>query len=166
MQLYFRDNMFNAGVTEILDEQQAVVGHLDLKSAFGSSIHVYGSRDELLCSGKFRFFSSKWVITDGNDDELGVLRSRFTFFSKKYTYEKDGRGSFDIESPAFSKEYEVMDESGALVARFEKVSRWFSSGAYLLDTHSDRLDAYELLAVIMGIHEIQKHTNTAAGGAT
>ncbi|MGG1519523.1 hypothetical protein ABE504_29250 [Paenibacillus oryzisoli] len=166
MQLYFRDNMFNRGVTEILDEHQSVAGRLDLKSALGSSIDVYGPQDELVCSGKFKVFSNKWFITDGRGNELGVLRCRFSFFSKKYTYEAAGRGSFDIVAPAFSKEYEILEESGAQTARFEKVSGWFSAGAYLLDNHGERLDTYELITVIMGVHEIQKQNNSAAGGAT
>ncbi|WP_173193026.1 hypothetical protein [Paenibacillus alginolyticus] len=49
-----------------------------------------------------------------------MLRSRFAFFTKKFTYETEGRGSYEIISPAFSKEYEISDESGALVARFEQ----------------------------------------------
>jgi hypothetical protein len=82
-------------------------------------------------------------------------------FSKKFTYETEGRGSYDITSPAFSKEYEVSDSSGSLVANFEKVNRWLSSGAFTLRNQSADLDSYELVAVIMGMHAIQKRQDAS-----
>lgn len=166
MNLYFRDNFFNSGVTEILNEKEEKVGLLDLKSAFRSGIHVYGHNGELLCNGRFPFFSSKWGVTSADGGQLGVLRSRFTFFTKKFTYETEGRGNYEILSPAFSKEYEISDESGALVARFEQMSGWFSSGAFLLNNQSEYLDTYELVAVIMGMHAIQKRQRTAANSGS
>lgn len=54
MKFYFRDNFFSAGKTEILNEANEVIGELDLKSAFGSSLDVYGKNGELLCSGGFQ----------------------------------------------------------------------------------------------------------------
>ncbi|RAP77221.1 hypothetical protein [Paenibacillus montanisoli] len=162
MNLYFRDNFFNSGITEIFCEQQENVGHLDLKSAFGSAIEVYGKDSQLICSGGFRFFSGKWEVSGANGEQLGVLRSRLAFFTKKFTYEAEGRGSYEIVSPAFSKEYEISDESGVLVARFEQVNGWFSSGAFVLNNQSAYLDTYELVAVIMGMHAIQKRQRSAA----
>ncbi|BCG61133.1 hypothetical protein [Paenibacillus sp. URB8-2] len=163
MELYFRDNFFNAGLTEILNEQGESIGQIDLKSAFGSAIDVYGDNGELLYKGRFPFFSGKWEVTDADGGQLGVLRSRFAWFTKKFTYETEGRGSYDITSPAFSKEYEVSDES-RIVAYFKQVNGWFASDAYVLNNQSDYLDTYELVAVIMGMNEIQK--NAEANSAT
>ncbi|MDF2653221.1 MAG: hypothetical protein K0Q73_9026 [Paenibacillus sp.] len=162
MNLYFRDNFFNTGVTEILDEQGKNVGHIDLKSSFGSTIEVYGHNGQLLCKGSFPIFSSKWEVTGADGGQLGVLRSRIALFTKKFTYETKGQGSYEIISPVFSKEYEISDDSGALVARFEQVNGWFSSGAFLLNNQSEYLDTYELVAVIMGMHAIQKRQNAGA----
>lgn len=66
----------------------------------------------MLYHGRFPFMSSKWQISGASGEQVGVLRSRMAFLSKKYTYETDGRGTYEIVSPAFSKEYEVTDESG------------------------------------------------------
>jgi uncharacterized protein YxjI len=160
MNLYFRDNFFNAGITEIQNEQKEQVGYLDLKSAFGSAIDVYDQEDRLVCKGGFPFFSGKWVVTDARGENLGVLRARFAFFTKKFTYETEGRGYYEIISPAFSKEYEVSDDSG-VVARFEQTNGWFSSGAFVLNNQSPHLDPYELCAVVMGMHAIQKSQQSA-----
>jgi len=161
MKLYFRDNFFNAGMTEILNEREERVGHVDLKSAFGSSIEVYGPDGGPRCQGSFPFFSNKWEVTAADGGTLGVLKSRLTLFSKKYTYNAAGRGSYEIVSPAFSREYEISDGSGT-VARFEQVNGWFSSGAFLLNNRCDDLDSYELVAVIMGMHAIQKRQRAAS----
>ncbi|MBP3963218.1 hypothetical protein [Paenibacillus lignilyticus] len=166
MNLYFRDNFFNSGVTEILNEQEENVGHLDLKSAFGSAIEVYGLNNQLQCAGSFPFLSGKWEVSNASGEQIGVLKSRFTFFAKKFTYETEGRGSYEILSPAFSKEYEITDESGSLVARFEQVNGWFSSGAFRLNNDSEYLDTYELVAVIMGMHAIQKRQRAASSANT
>ncbi|MDN8590450.1 hypothetical protein Q0V21_16880 [Paenibacillus sp. 11B] len=52
MELYFRDNFFNAGYTEIMnhEQEQEQAGHLDLKSAFGSSLDVFDNSG-LICCG-------------------------------------------------------------------------------------------------------------------
>ncbi|AKG34757.1 hypothetical protein [Paenibacillus durus] len=165
MNLYFRDNFFNAGVTEILNEQEENVGHIDLKSAFGSAIDVYGQNGQLLCKGHFPFFSNKWEVTGQGGELLGALRSRFALFTKKFSYETEGRGSYEITSPAFSREYEISDES-EIIASFRQVNGWFSSGAYLLNNQCDHLDTYELVAVIMGMHAIQKRHRDAANSTT
>ncbi|MBP1964365.1 hypothetical protein [Paenibacillus aceris] len=165
MNLYFRDNFFSAGRTDILNDKEEKVGHLDLKSAFSSAIDVYGLNSKLLYKGGFPFFSGKWVITDADGGRIGVLRSRFALFTKKFTYETEGRDSYEIVSPAFSKEYEISDESGTRVARFEQINGWFSSGAFTLNNQCSKLDIYELVAVIMGMHAIQKQ-NAAANNAT
>lgn len=165
MNLYFRDNFFNAGMTEILNEREEYAGQLDLKSAFGSAVDVYGPEGQLLCSGGFQFLSGRWTVTAGNGATLGRLRSGFSFFSKKFIYETEARGSYEIVSPSFSREYEISGPAG-VVARFTKVNGWFSSGAFLLENRGDDLDAYELVAVIMGVHAIQTRHRAARNAAT
>lgn len=160
--LFFRDNFFNAGVTEILNEKKEVVGHLDLKSAFSYSLDVYGPNRKLLYRGKHPFFSFRWEITDGRGKKRGVLRYRFSVFTKKYRYETDRRGVYEIRSPGFSREYEVFDEAGKLVARFARTDSWFGPGAYMLENHSQNLDDYELVAVVMGMNALQRMQNNGA----
>lgn len=165
MKLIFRDNFFNSGQTEIMNENQETVGHLDLKGLLGSSLDVFDAGGTRLYAAKFSMLSNKWRISDSTEKEIGVLRSRIAFFSKRYEYEALGRGTFEITSPAFSREYEVLDANGARVAFFSKVSGWFESGAYCLEAEEGKsaLDPYELVAVIMGMHEIQKrHRNSSA----
>ncbi|MWV43191.1 hypothetical protein GRF59_06065 [Paenibacillus sp. HJL G12] len=165
MELYFKDNFFNAGFTEIVNARQEPAGSLDLKSAFGSSLDVNDADGVLACSGKFRLLSNKWEIADADGCMLGVLRHRLSFFSKKFEYETVGRGSYEIFSPAFSKEYTVTNEAGTAIARFDKINGWFESGAFCLRNESESLDSYELIAVVMGVHETNKreanahHTN-------
>ncbi|WP_054028266.1 hypothetical protein [Bacillus sp. FJAT-28004] len=163
MELYFKDNFFSAGETLIMDAVGDSVGTLNLQSMFSATLSVYASDNALLYNGKFRFFSSKWEVRDAADSIIGVLRSRFTFFSKSYEYDAGERGIFQIESPAFSYVYSIIDMSGQEVASFEKTSNWLQSGAFRLHNLSTELDSYELIAVVMGVHSIQKAaTNTAA----
>ncbi|MDR9855137.1 hypothetical protein RJP21_16085 [Paenibacillus sp. VCA1] len=161
MELYFRDNFFNAGRTEIVGANQEPAGMLDLKSAFGSSLDVLDADGNLACGGKFRLMSNKWEVTGADGGLLGVLKHRLSFLSKKFIYETEGRGIYEIFSPAFFKEYSITDESGIAVAQFEKVSGWFESGAYCLRNESGRLGSYELIAVVMGVHETNKRMANA-----
>jgi uncharacterized protein YxjI len=160
--LYFKDNFFNSGKTEILSGNQEVLGEIDLRSAFGSGLDIYDASGTLMFSGKFPLLSSKWIITNVSEEEVGRVRSRFAFFAKKFEYEAFGRGVFEIKSEAFSREFEVFDESGTIIASFQRVNGWFSVDAYCLDNRSDVLDSFELVAVIMGMHEIQKRHRSAA----
>ncbi|MEC0231992.1 hypothetical protein [Paenibacillus alba] len=161
MNLYFRDNFISSGITEILNEQEENVGQLDLKSAFSSAIEVFGQNGQQLCKGSFPIFSGKWEVTGADGGQLGILKNQFSFLNKKFIYETEGRGSYEISSLAFSKEYEIFDDSAKLVASFEKVNGWFSAGAFLLSNKAQYLDSYELVAVIMGMHAIQKRHSAA-----
>ncbi|NGQ96172.1 hypothetical protein G3578_13480 [Brevibacillus sp. SYP-B805] len=162
MKWYFRDNFFSAGRTDIVDAQENVVGVLDLKTAFNSSVDVYDDSGALKCSGAFPFFSNKWEVTGPRGDERGVLKTRMSFFTKKYEYTTTQGECYEITSPAFSRSYEIHDEDGTLVASFEQVSGWVWPSAFCLENFSNRLDSYELVAVIMGMHNIQKRQQAAA----
>jgi uncharacterized protein YxjI len=130
VKLYFRDNFFNAGKTEIMNEHEEVVGEVDLRSTFGSAIDVYDAGGSKLCSGKFPLLSNKWEVLNDNGEQLGRLRYQMSFFTKRFEYEACRRGTFEITSPAFSREYEIYDERGTVVAAFQKVSGWFAADAY------------------------------------
>ena len=165
MKMYFKDNFFSTGKTEIWNEQQQLLGYLNLKSAFGSALEVYDAANALMYSGKFPLLSGKWQVFNSDHTIIGVLRNKFTFFAKKYAYDAYAGGDFSISSEAFSRNYEIHDEYGAKVAGFEKVSGWFSSEAYCLENTSEQLNSYELIAVIMGMNAIQKRHRSSAAGA-
>ncbi|SEM89921.1 hypothetical protein [Paenibacillus sp. OV219] len=156
MKLYFRDNFFNAGQTEIMNEQNERVGEVDLRSMFGAGLDVYDGTGNPIYSGSFPFLSGKWAISGPSGEEMGLLRARMSFLSKKFEYEAYGRGVFELISPAFSQEYEIINENGALAASFARVSSWFESSAYCLDNFTQTVDSYEWITVILGMHEIQK----------
>jgi hypothetical protein len=166
--LYFRDNFFSAGTTEVYNSAKEKIGELDLKSAFSSGINVLDPNGKIVVSGKFGIFSNKWRISDGLDQEIGLLTQRFSLLTKKYEYEAYGRGVFVIESEAFSRHYEIFDEESNCVATFEKVNGFFSSPAYQLTNNSDVLSSEELMAIVMGTNAIQKrrrNANNAAAGS-
>ncbi|XID95837.1 hypothetical protein ACF3MZ_15490 [Paenibacillaceae bacterium WGS1546] len=161
MILYFRDNFFNAGRTEILNESRERVGEVDLRSAFGSALDIFGQSGEPLYGGKFRMLSNKWTVRSASGEECGLLRYRLSFMSKRYEYERYGAGTYEITSPAFSKEYEIRNELGEVAASFERVSGWFEATAYRLTAHTGEVDAYEWVAVVLGMHEIRKRHRQA-----
>ncbi|HEY4553098.1 MAG TPA: hypothetical protein VIG80_07870 [Bacillaceae bacterium] len=163
--IYFSDNFFSAGLTDIYDEHKQIIGTLDLKSAFTSSVTVLDTSQNIVCEGRFRTLSNRWVVTDHAGNELGVLRQRMSFFSKKFEYEAGARGYIAIESEAFSRDYQLLDESGNTVAEFEKISGFFQSPAYRLSNLSDVFSDSELVAVVMGINMIQKRNSASAGNA-
>lgn len=161
MELYFKDNFFSAGTSAIMDAAGESLGTIDLKSSFGSSLDIYDQTGVKVCGGKFPFFSGKWHISHGEDVILGVVRMRLSFFTKKFEYDAKDRGQFEITAPAFTNEYRVQDSYGQTVATFNRTSSWLQSGAFCLHNHSTLLDSYELIAVVMGIHAIQKQANAA-----
>lgn len=165
MELYFKDNFFNAGISDIMNEAGEVAGSVDLKSAIGSALIVYDLSGARVCGGKFRFLSNKWEISDYGEGLMGVLRARMSFFSKRYEYDAGHRGTYEITSPAFSKEYTIQSTNGETVASFAKINGWLQSGAFCLNNNSSELNGYELVAVVMGVHEIQKRSrsNSSAG---
>lgn len=164
--IYFTDNFFSAGVTEMYNSDKEQVGSLDLRSAFSSSVDVLDLNGSVTMSGAFKFFSRKWFITNGAEQEIGELLQRFSFFAKKFEYEAYGRGTYRIESEAFSKDYEIYDQGDNLIAEFRKTSGFFASPAFSLTNHSEELSDEELVAVVMGVSMIHKrNSNSANSGA-
>jgi hypothetical protein len=162
MELYFSDRFFSSGETDIMNTAGEAAGKLDLKSMMTQSVSVYGPDSALRYSGKFRFFGGKWEVLDPSGFEVGLLRARFTLFSKRYEYNTGSRGVYRIEAPAFTHQYSILDENESEVASFQKVSGWLQAGAFQLQNRSPQLDSYELVAVIMGVHSIQKQQSSAA----
>jgi hypothetical protein len=166
--VFFADNFFSSGRTEILTDEEETIGAIDLKSMFSAGIEVLDGEEQILCTAKFRFFSNKWFIQNAKEQEIGVLRTRFAFFTKKYEYDSLNRGIYSVISPAFSRDYEILNEEEEVVAKFEKVSGFFSSAAFRLTNHSDQLYLAELIALVMGVNAIQKRqksSSPSAGGS-
>ncbi|PLT44246.1 hypothetical protein NYE40_03850 [Paenibacillus sp. FSL W8-1187] len=163
MELYFRDNFFSSGETEIMDASGRPIGKVDLRSAFGSSLEIFGAAGESLYEGRFLAFSSKWRVLQAGGEEIGQLRWRMAFFSKRFEYDSYGRGVYQLTSPAMSKEYEIADEDGRIVGRFERVSGWMSAGAFRLECGECQVPPLEWAAVILGMNAMQKQS-AAAGG--
>lgn len=161
--VYFTDRIFSSGKTDIYNESQEILGKLDLKSAFTSSVSVENQKGEIIVEGSFPFLSGKWTIKQPNGKEFGEVRASFSFFTKRYSYTTNS-GRFEIESPAFSKEYTILDGNKAAVATFKKVSGIFQAAAYELKNYSDFLLTEELIAVVMGVNAIEKRRSSSASG--
>ncbi|WP_404452076.1 hypothetical protein LG329_17255 [Virgibacillus necropolis] len=164
--IYFTDNFFSAGKTEIYNGNQEEIGSLDLKSAFSSGVDILDREGNIVVKGSFRFLSSKWNVKDQNEQEIGKLKKRLSLFSKKYVYHSYHHGDYEINSEAFSKEYNILDQDGNTVATFKKVSGFFRSPAFELNNHSSKLSTEELVAVVMGVNMIIKRNNNNAAGAS
>jgi hypothetical protein len=163
--VFFADNFFSSGQTDILTQDESKIGSLNLKSMFSSSVDILDETDQVLCSAKFKFFSNKWFILNAKEEEVGVLRTRFSFFTKKYEYDSLNRGLYSIISPAFSRDYEILNEAEEVAAKFEKVSGFFSSAAFRLTNHSEQLYLAELVALVMGVNALQKRQNSRAANS-
>jgi hypothetical protein len=157
--VYFQDNFFSAGRTEIFNGSKEKVGELDLKSMFSSGVEILDLDGGVMVCGKFPFFGVKWRIYDGHEQEIGALKQKLSFLSKKYEYDANERGSFFIKSEAFSKHYDIYEDDTSIVAKFEKISGFFASPAFQLTNNSSQLSTEELIAVVMGVNAIQRQNN-------
>jgi hypothetical protein len=164
--VYFQDNFFSAGTTEVFNEAKEKVGLLDLKSMFSAGVEVLDMGGSVKVSGKFPFFGVKWRVYDQHGEELGALKQKLSFFSKRYEYEAYGRGTFTIHSEAFSKEYDIYKDDTVVVAKFERISGFFSSPAFQLRNDSDQLSTEELIAVVMGVNAIQRRNSSNSAATT
>lgn len=158
--VYFSDRFFSTGYTDIVDETNEKIGELDLQSMFTAGIHVLDERGNISYRGKFRFFSNAWLVFDRYGEEIGVLKAKLSFLSKRYWYQSS-TGELEIESPAFSREYSVRSMSGDMIAEFRKTDGFFAAGAFALSNYS-AIPTEELILVVMGVHAIQKRQNNAA----
>ncbi|WML46642.1 hypothetical protein RCG23_13375 [Neobacillus sp. PS3-34] len=159
--LYVSDNFFSAGRTDIYNDSKEKVGEIDLKSAFSAGLDVLNLNGETIVSGKFPFFSRSWVISNSSGEEIGKLKGKFAFFSKKYEYRTHENRSYQIESEAFSNLYVVFNENESEIGRFEKISGFFASPAFQLTSMDEGINVYELIAVVMGVNAIQKAARAA-----
>lgn len=158
--IYFSNKFFSSGRTEIVNEHQEKIGSHNLKSVFSPKVEVENKQRKVV-AGSFTFLSNKWVVLNGGGDQLGVVKTSFSFFSKQYKYFTRGK-VIEIESPAFSKEYRMVDETGIEVVTFQKVNALFQTTAFELHNSSDDVQTEELIAVIIGVNAFEK-TAAAAG---
>ncbi|ARI77790.1 LURP-one-related/scramblase family protein [Halobacillus mangrovi] len=162
--VYFSDNFFSTGRTDIYNKDKDKVGSLHLKSAFSSSVDVEDINGKIVVQGSFPIFSNRWSVQHSKGEELGKVKTGFSFFKKRFRYETSEQ-SLEIESPAMSKDYTMTDQSGVEVATFRKVSSFFQSAAYELKNHTSSLSTEELISVVMGVNAIEKRRSSAANGS-
>lgn len=165
--VYFQDNFFSTGNTDIKDGDNNRVGSLDLKSAFSSSVSIMDEENLEMMRGFFPFFSNTWQVEDYQNEQLGSLKHAWFSFSKKFHYETNNRGVYEITSPVFSREYYVKDHQGQEIATFTRVDSFFSAPAFKLVNKSAELSSEELVVVIMGVNAIEKRrrSNNSNAGA-
>lgn len=159
--VYFKDTFFSSGKNDIFNSEQQKRGVLDLKSAFSSGVSIEDESGRVIVEGSFPFLSGKWVVKQPDGKEFGVVKSSFAFLSKKYRYMTNEQ-NYEIEAPAFSKEYIILDENKTEVATFKKVNGFFQASAFELKHNSNHLFTEELIAVIMGVNAIEKRNSSAA----
>ncbi|SDI18051.1 hypothetical protein [Alteribacillus bidgolensis] len=156
-EIYFSDNFFSAGITDIFDKNEYKIGQLDLKSAFTSSVDVIDPSGSIRLHAAFPLFSRRWVLKNKEDERIGDLSSTFSFFAKRFKYDAVGRGVYRVESEAFSHEFTMTEERGNnKIAVFEKISGFMGAPAYKLVNYSEVLSNDELIAVVMGVRMILK----------
>jgi uncharacterized protein YxjI len=161
-EIYFTDNFFSAGITDIFNEQKDIIGALDLKSAFSSSVDVIDQSGKVVVKGRFPLFSRKWIVSDNAEHELGALKQRFSFFTKKYEYDTKQRGVYHIQSEALSREYCILNSQEEIIATFKRTNGIFASPTYCLTNHFEQISNEELIAVVMGVNMIRKRNNASA----
>ncbi|MEN2768764.1 hypothetical protein [Ornithinibacillus xuwenensis] len=160
--IYFNDNFFSSGRTVIYNTDKEKIGELDLKSAFSTSVDILDVDGNLTLRGFFPFLSNKWSIVDVNEVSKGILKTRFALFKKLFEYVTRNGEGYLIESEAFSKQFTVTDSNKRLICEFRRVDGFFQSPAYRLTNYSDIVPAMEWVAVVMGVHAIQKRRNNSA----
>ncbi|TMW70343.1 hypothetical protein [Alteribacter natronophilus] len=154
--VFFSDNFFSAGKTPIYNEAGEETGSLDLQSAFNSNVDILSRNGEMLMQGSLAFLLNQWKITGDRGEETGVLKQNFTLFSRKFEYRAGSRGTYRIEGEPFSHQYTIAGEDGYMHGDFHRTSAFFQSGSFELINHSDVLTDEELIAVVMGVHMLNK----------
>lgn len=162
--VYFRDNFFSAGTTDVYSEDGDTIATLDLISMFSSGVELQDRNGNVQYSGRFQFFSNRWEVTDVSGNRVGELLHRIAFLAKRYTYEAFERGVFTIESEPFSRQYSVHDEGGNEVASLRKVNTWLEPAAYELINDAENLPTGEMIVVVMGMNAIQKRERNNTAG--
>lgn len=163
--VFFSDNFFSAGRTDILNDQKEKIGEIDLKSAFSSSIDVLDLNGVIVVNGKFPVFGNRWKIYNQSNREIGEVKVKFTFLAQKYEYQVYGGKAFTIQAEPFSRKYEIFNDHQELIAKFAKVSGFFSAAAFQLSSFTEEISVEELVAVVMGVNAIQKRRNSSASSS-
>lgn len=158
--VYFENNFFSMGLTDIWDEQERRIGRLDLQDLFSSGVTVLDLHGKELASGAFRFFSNTWVVKDGDGNEAGELRGKFAFLASKYEYEHMRFGAFPIASEMFSQQYSIETADGDPAASFERTNHVLGPASFRLHNVSE-LPTAEWIAVVMGVHAIQQRRRSS-----
>ncbi|MDQ0269451.1 hypothetical protein [Cytobacillus purgationiresistens] len=165
--IYFQDNFFSSGLTDIHNKDYIKVGLLDLKTAFSRKVSVLDLESKETMKGMFlHFLSRKWRVVDPHGTEQGLVQQKLFTFSKAFDYHKANGQHYRIESPIFSREYTIYDDTDQIIARFYRVSSFLSVPAFKLENHSNSLNTAELIIVIMGVNAIQKNNNNGAASST
>ncbi len=160
--VYFEGNFFSTGNTRIFNEQKQEIGSIRLKRIGNSMVEIYDQAGNLLLRGKLGIWSHRWFVYDGEGKKIGVLKSNFPFFPKKYDYlSLQEEAHFILKPPYLGSECGIFDKTGKEVAHFERRDDLFDEPVYMLENHSP-VTMQELVMMIRGACTMQKRHRSAA----
>ena len=149
MKLYIKQKVFSlASRFNITDEdgneRYTVEGEL---LSLTRRLHIYDCRGEevSLIHRELFSFMPRFVV-ERNGRQTACIKKRFTFL--KPVYDIEGKG-WTVQGDFFSHDYQIVDQSGEIIASIHKV--WMSWGdSFELDLISSE-DEVDLIAVILAI---------------
>ncbi|SMC70721.1 Uncharacterized protein YxjI [Oscillospiraceae bacterium] len=149
MKLYIKQKVFSlASRFNITDEdgneRYTVEGEL---LSLTRRLHIYDYRgEEVSLIHKELFTLMPRFVVERNGQVTATIKKRFTFL--KPAYDIEGKG-WHVEGDFFSHDYQIVDQSGEIIASIHKV--WMSWGdSFELDLVSSE-DEVDLIAVILAI---------------
>lgn len=145
MKLLFKQRFFSwLDSYDVYDEYGERVFTVEGKLGWGHVLHVLDRSDRHIGTVRERvltLFEPKFEIYRGEDEYVGCITKRFTFFRPKFEIDFNG---WQVSGDLFAWDYTVTDVHGACIAVIEKKLLNFT------DTYSiDVADTDNALCVLM-----------------
>jgi uncharacterized protein YxjI len=155
------DKFLQTGKSPVYNEKHDVIGFIQYHFfSFRGSIEILNHEEKLVSAGKSKIltFMPQWIIEDEHGMQRGVIKRKFSFFNKVYTYENNNGRRFQITGNFWDRKFSVVDENEKEVLNISTVSSFISLKPYTfsIEFKDELFDTFEAVSIVQGVRSLVK----------
>ena len=166
--IILQDKFIELGESPIYDSEYNNIGTVSYKLSLANKFKILKDQDCVFeGTSKVLALMPQMSIANRDGIEVGVIKRKFTFFTKKYLYTREDGATYEIVGNIMDRKFKVLRTDGTPVINIYTLSSIISlrPHTFAVEFLESDIDVWEGITVIQGVRMMVKDENSTSGGA-
>jgi uncharacterized protein YxjI len=164
--LLMPDKMLRSGSAPVYNQDNQTIANIHYHyMSMTRKLEITDQNEQIISKGKMKMFSFRptWIITDQDDQELGVIKQLFSFLSRRFVYTNHKGEEFSIDGNLRGRNFQIYKGDQQVIV-VSSVSEFFTfrPHSYEVKILEEDFSASEAINLVEGIRtlvELSKSRN-------